>query len=203
MRAGDQSAFERFFERHSPRVLVYINYNMGPRLRRKLDPSDVLQNIYLGLLKDFESFYERVKRRGIQRTLIRMADHDITEAYRYYFKVDKRDARRELTAALSKVQAGDALIPIDWVPSDATSVSAKVVRNDEYRRVMKLLGELTPIEQYVTVARLIEGVPAQEIAERVGKSRGAIQMILARARDKLRELAGSGERGKEDLLDEE
>ena len=33
MRAGDRFAFDRYFERHSARVLVYINYNMGDRLR--------------------------------------------------------------------------------------------------------------------------------------------------------------------------
>ncbi len=35
MRAGDRFAFDRYFERHSARVLVYINYNMGDRLRRR------------------------------------------------------------------------------------------------------------------------------------------------------------------------
>ena len=80
---------------------------------------------------------------------------------------------------------------LDWVPSDATSITARVTRDEEYRRVMSMLNSLSPLEQYVTVARVIEGVPAQEIGERLGKSRGAIQMIVARARDKLRDRLGS------------
>ncbi len=190
MRAGDRKAFDRFFERHSARVLVYINYNMGERLRRRLDPADILQNLYLKIYKDSAAVCARVEERGSQRVLIRMADHAITEAYRYYFKVDKRDARRERTAAFLKSDEGGNLDLLDWVPSDATSITARITRDEEYRRVMRMLRELSPTEQYVTVARVIENVPAQEIGDRLGKSRGAIQMIVARARDKLRARLG-------------
>ena len=190
MRAGDRAAFDRFFERKSARILVYSNYNLGQRLRRKVDPADVLQDLYLKLYKNFESFQERADRRGIQPTLIRMADHEITEAYRFHFKVDKRDARREVTAAFLKAADGDLVDVLSWVPSDVTSVTARVAREDEYQRVMKMLGELSPLEQYVIVARIIEGVSAQEIAQRLGKTRGAVHMMVARARDKLRSIAG-------------
>ena len=190
MRAGDRKAFDRFFERHSARVLVYINYNMGERLRRRLDPADILQNLYLKIYKDSTAVCARVEERGSQRVLIRMADHAITEAYRYYFKVDKRDAQRERTVAFLKSEEGGSLDLLDWVPSDATSITARITRDEEYRRVMGMLRELSAIEQYVTVARVIENVPAQEIGDRLGKSRGAIQMIVARARDKLRARLG-------------
>lgn len=189
MQAGDREAFDHFFERHSARVLVYINYNMSGRLRRKLDPADVLQELYLKILDNFDSFCEKVERRGIQSVLIRMADHEISEAYRYHFKVDKRDARRELTAGYLNLKDSGFPDPLDWVPSDATSVTARVVRNDDYRRVMRMLSQLTPIEQFVTVARVIEGLRTREIAEQLGKSRGAVQMIVARVLEKLRKRA--------------
>lgn len=194
MRAGDRFAFDRYFERHSAKVLIYINYNMGERLRRKIDPADILQNIYLKIYKNFETFCARIEERGSQRVLIRMADHAITEAYRYHFKVAGRDARRERTAAFLKSEDGEPLDLFDWVPSDATSITARVTRDEEYQRVMGMLKHLSPLEQYVTVARVIENVPAQDIGERLGKSRGAIQMIVARARDKLR--ARLGEKSK-------
>jgi len=187
MRAGNRRAFDDFFERSAPRVLVYINYNMGSRLRRKVDPDDILQSLYLNLLRNFESFRRRIRERGVQKTLIRMADHEITEAYRFHFKVEKRDARREISAAYLG-DSGESVL--DWIPADATSMSGRVMRQEEYRRVMEMLRELRPLEQYVTVARVIEGRSAQEIADELGKTRGAIQMIIARARDKLRERAG-------------
>jgi len=192
MQAGNREAFDEFFKRQTPRVLVYISYNMGPRLRRKLEPSDLLQSLYLNLYRNFESFTRRARERGINKTLIRMADHEITEAYRFHFKVDKRDARREVTAFYRDGAGGNGEnhFAVESVPSRATSVSQRVVRQEEYQRIMNLLRELDPIEQYATVSRIIEGLSPEEIGEKLGKSRGAVQMILARARDKLRAQAG-------------
>ena len=82
MKAGDREAFDRFFERNAARALIYINYHMGHRLRRKLEPTDILQNIYLKVFKNFESFKVITQEHGIHYALIRMADHEITEAYR-------------------------------------------------------------------------------------------------------------------------
>ena len=189
MRAGNIEAFDRFFERNTARVLVYINYSMGPKLRRKLEASDILQNLYLRLYRGFESFQRRANERGVLRTLIRMADHEITEAYRYYFKVEKRDAGREITAAYLGGEDASGLSPLAWTPSDHTSISQRVVRTEEYRRVMSMLSDLSHLEQYVTVARVVAGHSASTIAERLGKTRGAVQMLMARARDKLRERA--------------
>ncbi|MBI4586414.1 MAG: sigma-70 family RNA polymerase sigma factor [Planctomycetes bacterium] len=192
MQAGDRQAFDRFFSRHAARILVYIQYNMGRRLLRKLDPADILQNLYLHIYKDFKSFSERADRLGIQMALIRMADQEISEAYRYHFKVEKRDAKREATAAFLAAEETGRADPLDGLPKESTSVTAQVVRQEEYQRILRLLKDLSPLERYVTVARVIEGVSAQEIAERLGKTRGAVHMIFARARDKLRSRAGSG-----------
>lgn len=189
MKAGDPEAFNHFFEHHAARVLVYINYNSVELLRRKVDPDDILQEVHLKIVQDFASFYDRVEKMGVNRTLIRMADHALSEAYRSYLKTEKRDARREIVAGFLRAEESGPPDPLAWVPSDATSISARIVRNEEYRRVMALLHELSPLEQYVTVARVIEEVPAREIAERLGKTRGAVEMIIARARDKIRKRA--------------
>lgn len=189
-KAGDPEAYNRFFEHHSARILVYINYNLSQRLRRKLDPADILQELYMKVLTSFGSFCARAEKRGIRRALIRMADHEITEAYRYYFKTEKRDAKKEVAAEFLHADASTMFDPLAWVPGDATSISAVVARNEEYQRVMGMLDALSPLEQYVIVARVIEEVPTQELAERLGKSRGAVQMMLARARDKLQRRAG-------------
>ncbi len=189
MKSGDRSAFDRFFERNAGRVLIYIHYNLGPRLRAKVEAADILQDVYLKVFRDFESFRARAAERGIPQALIRIADHEITEAYRYHFKVDKRDARREVAASFLAGGGTAGSSPLDELASTETSVSRRYIRQEEYRRTLRLLSKLSPLEQYVTVARVIEGLPSQDIADLLGKSRGAVQMIVARARDKLRKLA--------------
>lgn len=194
MKDGDREAFDRFFEHHSAKVLVYINYNIGERLRRKMDPTDILQNLHYKIFKNFESFINRAEKMGIKKVLIRMADHEITEAYRYNFKVEKRDAKREITAAFLNQRDGEIQDPLHWVPSDSTSITARVVRQEEYQHAMDMLSVLTPLEQVVTIARVIEGISAHDIAKRLGKTRGAIQMLISRSREKLREHASKNNR---------
>ena len=184
MRVGDRRAFDRFFERHAARILVFIHYNLGPKMRRKLDAADVLQNLYLRLYEDFAGYLERAQELGTRKALIRWARHEITEAYRFHFKAGKRNAARELSA----IEGADSS-PLKWQADDAPSVSAQLVRKEELEKVLTMLRALTPHEQTVTVARVIEGLTAQEIAERLGKSRTAVQMTIARSRDKLRALA--------------
>jgi len=41
-----------------------------------------------------------------------------------------------------------------------------------------MLRQLSPLEQYITVARVIEGLTSQEIAELTGKTSGAIRMAI-------------------------
>jgi len=187
MQAGKREAFDRFFERSAARLLVYIQYNIGDRLRRKIEPADILQNIYLRLYEHFDTFSRQAEEHGVRRALVRMADHEITEAYRYHFKVAKRDARREITAAWRDPEGLDTTPPADAIPAGATSITQRIVRDEEYRRVMEMLRELTPIEQYVTVSKIIEEASTDEIADRLGKTRGAVQMIFLRVRNKLRD----------------
>jgi RNA polymerase sigma-70 factor (ECF subfamily) len=189
MQAGDRKAFDRFFTAHAPRVLLYIHYHLGGRLRRKVDPADILQELYAKVFTRFAPFRRRAEAMGVRKLLIRMADHEITEAYRYHFKVSKRDARRELSAALAERDDARERVPLDWVPSDATSITARVARHEEYQQAIRMLRILSPLEQYVTVARVIEGLSMAEIAAKLGKSSGALRMILSRARDKLRRRA--------------
>lgn len=189
MRSGDRQAFDRFFRRHSARTLVYISYSLGPRLSRKLAPADILQNVYLKAFQSFERFCDRAASIGVRRLLIRMADHEITEAYRYHFKVEKRDARREVSAFFLGSGQRESFDPLSWLPSKARSASAMLVEREEYERVIAMLQELSPLEQYVTVLRVIEELPAAEIATRLDKTPGAVQMILSRVRDRLRKRA--------------
>ena len=62
---GDRDAFDCFFERNAARVLVYINRNLGDQSRRKVDPSDILQNFYLALFKNFTTLSRR--REGVSK----------------------------------------------------------------------------------------------------------------------------------------
>ena len=61
---------------------------------------------------------------------------------------------------------------------------------DEQLRVTAALAELAPDYQEVIVLRNLERLPFAEVAERMGRSRPAVQMLWMRAIRRLQEMLG-------------
>lgn len=75
----------------------------------------------------------------------------------------------------------------DGLGNGATSVADVVERQDE---VVRALGRLPALQRQVVVLKYIEGLPVQEIAQQVGRSRVQVQSLLQRGRDGLRRQLG-------------
>src|SRR5262245_41735845 len=46
IRAGETHLFDELFLRHGTRLLVYIEFRLGPILRARMEARDVLQDVY-------------------------------------------------------------------------------------------------------------------------------------------------------------
>ncbi|MFJ8040365.1 RNA polymerase sigma factor [Kitasatospora sp. NPDC096147] len=76
----------------------------------------------------------------------------------------------------------------DYVPpheADAASAEEQAVLNDEHRRVLVALQELTPRQREVLVLRYWSDFSEAQIAETLGLSRGAVKSTASRALDAL------------------
>lgn len=181
-----RDTFDRFFERNASRVLIYINYQLAPRLRRKVDPSHILEKLHARLHERFESLEPRTEKR-VREILLQMAKREIIAAYGSHLRMEEREAQREITSAYEKGSRDS--FPLSWTPDPKAAISGRVVRQEEYQRMMAVLRGLRPLEQFVTVSRIIAGCSTEEIAGQTGQSREAVQTIIARVRDGLREQA--------------
>src|SRR5262245_3430910 len=56
---GDALAREHLFERHRERLLKMIAVRMDQRLRRRLDPSDVVQEVFAEAWKRIDDYFDR------------------------------------------------------------------------------------------------------------------------------------------------
>ncbi|MER7846655.1 SigE family RNA polymerase sigma factor [Kitasatospora sp. NPDC096077] len=76
----------------------------------------------------------------------------------------------------------------EYVPpheADAPSAEDHAVLNDEHRRVLVALQELTPRQREVLVLRYWSDMSEAQIAEALGLSRGAVKSTASRALDAL------------------
>lgn len=65
-------------------------------------------------------------------------------------------------------------------------IEKQEVRHSEMEKVQKALAKLRPEHQDVIILKHVDELPAQEVAEIMGKSKGAVRVMLHRAMEQLK-----------------
>lgn len=179
-RAGDSGALNELLGRLRPRLLAWVAARMGARLRSRVEPEDVVQEILLSAHAALPAYEDR-GRRQFYAWLFTIAEHCIT-AQSDRFSAQKRDPRRE-----TEVHSG--------IAAPFTSPSLGAARRDEWAMVLEEVGELP--ERYREVFRLrrIEYRGNDEVAQILGVTPNHASVLYVRAvkalRDRIAKRGGS------------
>jgi RNA polymerase sigma-70 factor (ECF subfamily) len=159
-RAGDREAYNRLFALHMDRALFFIRARLGPRLREKLESQDVLQDAYLAAHRDFENF-EYTDEGSFTRWLCRIIENRICDLGDY-FGAHKRQS-------------------VQLPRADPTGPVTALDRAEHRQKVARALDRLSDDHRQVLLLRYFEGLSAEQTAERMGRSAGAVRKLTARA----------------------
>jgi RNA polymerase sigma-70 factor (ECF subfamily) len=162
---------------------------LDPRLRPRFDSSDVIQETMQKALKDLDDFHGTTEAEllGWLRTILKSTVIDLIRRH----KGDKRDVRVE-EPVRAVVDESSAWIDRRFV-HDGPSPSEHAAQHEMLERLMEAAEQLDDAQREVFVLRDVEGSPVAQVAERLGKTEKAVAGLLARARQRLRELMGDGE----------
>jgi RNA polymerase sigma-70 factor (ECF subfamily) len=177
-RAGDGEAFGRLLELYRGRLEALAYLSLGPRLRTRADHEDIVQETFI---KAFEIRHE-VEWQGSRsffRWLARILGHAIQNEARRH-----KDAAREL-----RPESG---LP-EGVASADLSPLKMLRRNERFERLEKALNELSADRREALVCAHIHGLSTKDIARRLGRSPGAVGVLLHRARKELKMRFGDTE----------
>ena len=175
---GDKLAIEQLCRIYGERVRRIIRLRIDRKLRSKIDSVDVVQDaliLAMGGLKDFT-----YKNEGdFLRWLSKIAEnklHDILDQ----FYTEKRDIRREIP--FKKVENNTEEVSfIASEPLDTTTPSVLLFKKEQLDRLERAIDDLKPDYREVIYLSRIERLSNAEIAEKLGKSKGAVAMLLSRA----------------------
>lgn len=181
-RPGEISGPEMLIEAHRHQLLSWIDRSMSPALRGKVEPDDILQEVAIAAVKNREQFL--VPGRDPLRFLCQLAEQRIVDAYRYHIGARKRSVYRE---AMDQPPDGDGDSVIDLLVASITSPSAVFSRNQKEMQLRIALEQLTEDQRAAVRLRFVDGLPTREIAERLGKSDGAVRVLLSRSITQLQE----------------
>ena len=153
-------------------------------LRRKVDASDLVQETMLEACRDFERFEGCTEQEWLA-WLRKILAHNAADFVRHYRGTAKRAARREVPFR----NPADSHAPGAPEPAaQQPTPSQEFLLLDTELRVTAALGELTPDYQEVIVLRNLQRLSFNEVAERMDRSRPAVQMLWMRAIRKLQEM---------------
>lgn len=171
---GDTLALDQLCDVYTERVRRIVRFRMGPELRSHLESMDLVQEALVEAVMDLDQF--RYSSEGdFLRWLSRIVENTIRD------NVDKAHAaKRDIRKQVPLDHAGrpifDARLPVA-----TTTPSVVVSLREDLDRLEKAMDQLKPEYREVIVLAKIEGLPCQEIAERLGKTPAAVAMLLSRA----------------------
>ena len=185
-RAGDAAARAQLFGRYDAYLRILAQAQLGRQLRAKCAPSDLVQQTLLEAHRDFAAF-QGAHEAELVAWLRRILAHNLyNEARRY--NAQQRDAAREVS--LDQVRAGvdqSSLYLANRVAAAGPTPSQAAAARESAVRMADALARLPEDYQTVLLLRVFEELPAEEVAQRMGRSAGAVRMLQMRALTALKE----------------
>ena len=182
-RDGDTDSRDRLFEMCRNYLGLVARSQVETWLRVKVDASDLVQQTMLEAHRDFARFEGGSEGEWLA-WLRGILKHNAADFVRQYRGTAKRQARREVRFR----DPADSLSPGAAEPAarDATP-SQEFLQLDNELRVTTAVAELSPDYREVIVLRNLQRLSFNEVAERMDRSRPAVQMLWMRAIKKLQE----------------
>lgn len=157
------------------------------RLRRRVSPSDVVQETFFEAHRDFGQFRGRSEREFLA-WLRRILANNLLRSVERHVLAEKRDVRREISLEEigASLERSAARIENLLVAPQAPLSS----QGDSQERTLALsaaMADLPADYRQVIVWRHVDGLPFNTIATRMGRSPGACRMLWLRAVDLLKQ----------------
>ena len=186
-RAGDPATLGRLLEGYRNYLRLLARVEIGRRLQGKVDPSDVIQEVFLDAHRYFPTF------RGTGEAQFALWLREIlagtlANTVRRYLGTKARDVRLEqgLAADLGHSSVALAGLPVD----PRSSPSQQAARVEQTLLVAEALGRLPEDYQTVIVLRHLEGLTFPQVAERMGRSVDSVEKLWLRGLTRLRKAFG-------------
>ena len=189
LREGGTSRLADHFAAQRDRLRRLINWRLDPRLKNRLDASDVLQEVYLDAQRRLPEFLERA---GMPFALwLRLlTGRRLVELHRQHVGAAMRSAGQEVSLEGWAFASAPSLAA--QLVGHLTSPSQAASRAETAARLTSALETMDAIDREILVLRHFDELSNNEVATLLGLQKAAASNRYVRALRRLREiLAGT------------
>lgn len=185
---GDQQQLGVLLQHYRNYLTILAATQFDARLRRRISPSDIVQEAFLGAYRDFPAFRGRSEHE-LLAWLRQILIHCLHHAYEAHIRAERRDVRRELSLeGVDHPLHRSAARLQEALAAAGSSPSGQVERHERAVEVANILARLRPDYREVIVLRNLQGLSFDEVARQMGRNTGAARMLWLRAVEKFRQL---------------
>lgn len=171
---GDRSAVERLLRSIQPLVVRYCRARVGRQERSYASADDVAQEVCLAVLSALPSY--RDQGRPFLAFVYGIAAHKVADAHR--------------TAARNK---SEPVPEFPDTPELRDGPEQRAMSGELSGRMARLMSTLPPKQREILVLRVVVGLSAEETADAVGSTPGAVRVAQHRALNRLRKALAAAE----------
>ncbi|HEX2972744.1 MAG TPA: sigma-70 family RNA polymerase sigma factor [Tepidisphaeraceae bacterium] len=177
-RDGQERALGQLLESYSQYLTLLARVQIGRRLQRKIDPSDLVQETFLEAHRQFAQF------RGVSEAefltwLRRILAGQLALLLRRYLGTKGRDITLERELAAQLDQSSHA-VDRGLLASYSTP-SQHAARREQTVLLAEALAKLPEDYREVIILRHLENLGFAEVAKRMGRSEDSVQKLWVRA----------------------
>jgi RNA polymerase sigma-70 factor (ECF subfamily) len=178
---GQNESLGQLLDRYRNYLHVVARTQIDLHLAVRVSPSDVVQETFLRAARQFPTF--RGDSQGeLLAWLRRILARSIVNAYTHHVRSKKRDVRRDRPIRLTFAGFDESSRRVDSaLAATGTSPSAAAVKQEYAAQVADRLAQLPKQYREVIILRNLEGLPFEEVAQRMGNTSAGVRQLWTRA----------------------
>jgi RNA polymerase sigma-70 factor, ECF subfamily len=186
VRAGDRGAFERLFTRFRVDLCQFVELRLEPKLRPRVDPSDVVQETRLEVFQRLADYLER-RPMPFRLWLRKTAYERLDKIRQRHFATSRRTVEREVP-----LPDQSSLLLARKILAEGSAPSQQLSRKELVPRLRRALAQLPEADREVLLLRTVEGLSYQEVGYLLGIEPAAARKRPARALVRLHRILFAG-----------
>jgi RNA polymerase sigma-70 factor (ECF subfamily) len=155
---GSRQAFDRLIGRYQLDLHEFVARRLDPRLRARIDPSDVVQETQLEVLQRLADFLQR-QPMPFRLWLHKTAYERLLMLHRQHVGAARRAVGREVP-----LPDRSSLLLAQQLLAPGSSPSGQCDRRERVRRVRQVVAQLPEADREVLVMRDLDGLSYEEVA---------------------------------------